>query len=235
MSRQKIGCRKKSIHASQYRVGRYGCTTLAAFSVTSISLMTSAASEPERGADRGVGERGQEDRDRRDAEHRDGDERHGAEDALDQLKGGQRRAGQRRDGRAGLQPGRGRAAGARRDRTGETAGRGADGRRAGRAEDQHAGGVRGHRDHNDGEQRERDDRDELGDQQLGPAYRTGQQVAQRARRSLARDRVARHHRDGDRQEHRQHEGQCRRRDKAARRRARPRGTRCPARAAAPGA
>src|ERR1700719_1993140 len=46
MSRQKMGCRKKSIHASQYRVGRNGCTALAAFSVTSTSLATSAASAP---------------------------------------------------------------------------------------------------------------------------------------------------------------------------------------------
>src|SRR5487761_944274 len=46
ISRQRMGCRKKSIHASQYRVGRYGCTTLAAFSVTSTSLATSVASAP---------------------------------------------------------------------------------------------------------------------------------------------------------------------------------------------
>src|SRR6266699_281552 len=46
ISRQKTGCRKKSIQASQYRVGRYGWTTVAALSVTSTSLATSAASAP---------------------------------------------------------------------------------------------------------------------------------------------------------------------------------------------
>ncbi len=46
MSRQKMGCLKKSIHASQYRVGRYGCTALAALSVTSTSLATSAPRDP---------------------------------------------------------------------------------------------------------------------------------------------------------------------------------------------
>jgi hypothetical protein len=79
------------------------------------------------------------------------------------------------------------------------------------ARDQHAGGVRGHRDGDDGDQREHGHRDQLGDQQPGPAHRAGQQVAQRARRGLARDRIAGHHRDGDRQEHRQHERQRRRR------------------------
>ena len=70
-----------------------------------------------------------------------------------------------------------------------------------------------HRDGDDGDQRERDHRDELGDEQPGPADGAGQQVAQRARGRLAGDGVARHHRDGDRQEHRQHEGQRRRRVK----------------------
>src|SRR5499425_1753673 len=46
ISRQKMGSRKKSIHASQYRVGRYGWMALAAFSVTSTSLATSAARDP---------------------------------------------------------------------------------------------------------------------------------------------------------------------------------------------
>src|SRR6266568_1520333 len=46
ISRQKTGCRKKSIQASQYRVGRYGWTTVAALSVTRTSLATSAASAP---------------------------------------------------------------------------------------------------------------------------------------------------------------------------------------------
>src|SRR5260370_10729176 len=46
ISRQKMGWRKKSIQARQYLVGRYGCTALAAFSVTSTSLATSVASAP---------------------------------------------------------------------------------------------------------------------------------------------------------------------------------------------
>src|SRR5580693_6031992 len=46
MLRQTIGSRKKSIQASQYRVGRYGSTVEAAFSVTSTSLVISAASAP---------------------------------------------------------------------------------------------------------------------------------------------------------------------------------------------
>ena len=46
ISRQKTGYRKKSIQASQYRVGRSGWTTVAALSVTSTSLATSAASAP---------------------------------------------------------------------------------------------------------------------------------------------------------------------------------------------
>src|SRR5712691_5629877 len=46
MFRHKIGWRKKSTHASQYRVGKYGLTAVAEFSVTSTSLVTSAASAP---------------------------------------------------------------------------------------------------------------------------------------------------------------------------------------------
>src|SRR2546421_5100769 len=46
MSRQKIGSRKKSTHASQYRVGRYGCTALAASRVSRTSLVTRTARAP---------------------------------------------------------------------------------------------------------------------------------------------------------------------------------------------
>src|SRR5919112_3198971 len=46
MSRQRIGSRKKSIQASQYRVGRYGRIAAAASSVTSTWLVTSTASAP---------------------------------------------------------------------------------------------------------------------------------------------------------------------------------------------
>src|ERR1035441_8515284 len=46
MFRQTIGSRKKSIQASQYRVGRYGLTADAELSVTRTSLVISAASAP---------------------------------------------------------------------------------------------------------------------------------------------------------------------------------------------
>src|SRR6266511_1224844 len=46
MSRQKIGWRKKSTQANQYRVGRYGLTPAAASSSTSTWLVTSTASAP---------------------------------------------------------------------------------------------------------------------------------------------------------------------------------------------
>src|ERR1017187_8660546 len=46
MFRHRIGWRKKSIQASQYRVGKYGLTAVAEFSVTSTSLVTRAASAP---------------------------------------------------------------------------------------------------------------------------------------------------------------------------------------------
>src|SRR5215472_6653720 len=46
MFRHRIGSRKKSTQASQYRVGRYGLTEPAAFRVTSTWLVTSAASAP---------------------------------------------------------------------------------------------------------------------------------------------------------------------------------------------
>src|SRR5688572_5090439 len=46
MSRHRIGSRNRSIHASQYRVGRYGRTLAAASSVTSTWLAMSAASAP---------------------------------------------------------------------------------------------------------------------------------------------------------------------------------------------
>src|SRR5215469_6180193 len=46
MSRQRIGCRKKSTQASQYRVGRYGLTAAAELSATSTPLVISAASAP---------------------------------------------------------------------------------------------------------------------------------------------------------------------------------------------
>ena len=46
MSRHRIGSRKRSIQASQYRVGRYGRTEAAASSVTSTWLVTSTASAP---------------------------------------------------------------------------------------------------------------------------------------------------------------------------------------------
>src|SRR3984957_3851648 len=46
MFRQTMGSRKKSIQASQYRVGRQGSTADAAFRVTSTSLVIRAASAP---------------------------------------------------------------------------------------------------------------------------------------------------------------------------------------------
>src|SRR5215472_4123497 len=46
MSRQRIGCRKKSTQASQYRVGRYGLTAAAELSATSTPLVMSAARAP---------------------------------------------------------------------------------------------------------------------------------------------------------------------------------------------
>src|SRR5437763_12480893 len=46
MSRQNTGSRKKSIHASQYRVGRYGCTDDAASRVIRTSDVISTASAP---------------------------------------------------------------------------------------------------------------------------------------------------------------------------------------------
>src|ERR1019366_6885373 len=46
MFRHKIGWRKKSTQASQYRVGRYGLTDAAAPSVTSTSLVMRAARAP---------------------------------------------------------------------------------------------------------------------------------------------------------------------------------------------
>src|SRR3954454_9105468 len=46
MSRHSTGSRKKSIQASQYRVGRYGRIAAAASSVTSTWLVTSTASAP---------------------------------------------------------------------------------------------------------------------------------------------------------------------------------------------
>src|SRR5436190_14974420 len=46
MSRQNTGWRKKSIHANQYRVGRYGCTDAAASSVIRMSLVITTASAP---------------------------------------------------------------------------------------------------------------------------------------------------------------------------------------------
>src|SRR6266702_583141 len=46
MSRQNTGSRKKSIQASQYRVGRYGWTDPAASRVTRTSLVMTTASAP---------------------------------------------------------------------------------------------------------------------------------------------------------------------------------------------
>src|SRR5450759_1528397 len=46
MFRHRIGWRKKSTQASQYRVGRYGLTDAAAPSVTSTSLVMRAARAP---------------------------------------------------------------------------------------------------------------------------------------------------------------------------------------------
>src|SRR5580700_3992525 len=46
MSRHSTGSRKKSIQASQYRVGMYGATTFAELIVTSTWLVISAASAP---------------------------------------------------------------------------------------------------------------------------------------------------------------------------------------------
>ena len=82
-----------------------------------------------------------------------------------------------------------------------------DGRGHGRAEQEDPGGVGRERHRQHHQQHVHDDRDELGDQQPGPADRADQQVAQRAPGGLARDRVARHDRHRDRQEHRQHERQ----------------------------
>src|SRR6516165_6394266 len=47
MLRHRIGCRKKSTHASQYRVGRYGLTEPAAFRVTSAASAPRAAPRDE--------------------------------------------------------------------------------------------------------------------------------------------------------------------------------------------
>ena len=71
MSRQKMGSRKKSTQANQYRVGRNGRMATAASSSTRTSLAISTASAPSAAPSGGVGDRGQEQRDRGHAQHRD--------------------------------------------------------------------------------------------------------------------------------------------------------------------
>ena len=70
MSRHRIGSRKKSIQASQYRVGRYGRIAAGRVQRDQHLAGHQHGERAHRGAQRRVGQRRQEQRDRADPEHR---------------------------------------------------------------------------------------------------------------------------------------------------------------------